>query len=170
MQRKASTANAIRTRQTRAFHRSGYPFVETLALIPEMIVPMRFFGRLVRAVLVQEIARFRNNGNALFREFSQSIHGFLHEIGVFDNLVIVNKDHGIETENSGNHQSQIADGAISHQANAFAILGQAQLLHALVHQRLLGRANNQALHARVLRRNRLYLVGRLLFHRAIACN
>ena len=133
-----------------------------------MVVPLVLALRQVRAFGVEIETGFGQDGNALLRELAQAVHGFLQEVGVVHHFVVVEEHHGVKAQHIGHHQAEVAHGAVSGQADFLLQLAQAQLLHALLNERQLGRANHHGVEGGVARNHPLDLFGSLILDRRLA--
>ena len=152
----------VAARQARAAHGLRDPLVERFALLPEMVVPPVLTLRQVRALGVQVVAGLRQDGHALARELAQAVDALLQEVGVVDDLVVVEEHDGVEAHDVGEHQSQVADGTVAGKADLLRQLAQAQLLHALLHQAALVGADDGDVEAGEARDDVLHLLGGLI--------
>lgn len=154
--------HVIAARQARPAHRRGDPLVERAALLPEAVVPLVFPFREVRALVVEVVAGFRQNGNALFREFAQAVHGAREEVGVVDHLVVVEEHHGVEAERVRHYESQVAHGAVAGKPHFSFQLADVELLHALAYERQFDVAHDQHVELGVCGGDLAHLLGGLV--------
>ena len=127
-----------------------------------MVVPLVLALRKVRALGVQVVAGLRQDGHALARELAQAVDALLQEVGVVDDLVVIEEHDGVEAHDVGEHQAQVADGAVAGKADLLRQLAQAQLLHALLHELALVGADDGDVEAGEARDDVLHLLGRLV--------
>ena len=110
------------------------PFVERASLLPEAVVPLVLALRQIGAFRIVVETRLRENGNALARELSQTVHRTAQEVGVGHYLVVVEEHHRVEPERARHDKTEVTNGAVTRQAHFTREFSQAELLHALLYQ------------------------------------
>ena len=130
-----AAAQRVRARQAGAAHGLLDVLVVELVLLPGAVVPVALVGCAPRALAVEEVAGLDEDRDAAAGLSAQAVAGALDEVLVLDDLVVVDEDDRVVTEDGREREADVADGAIACKRDACGDVAKAQLLEALVDER-----------------------------------
>ena len=170
MQHHAATTAYVGTAQTRAVQGALDVVVEVGGLVPEAVIPRHVLRSLGAVIAVVEEAGLGRDNRTRRGLACNTVQGTLKKIGVGNDLVIVDEDDRVVTENRGGNETEIADGTIARKASGALVLAHAHLLETTMDEAHLGIADDDDIEIHEVVGNGTNALDRLVLDTRLCCD